>query len=265
MLIALKSVLGRELKKTFRQKSRLLASLVRPLIWLFVIGGGVGSIMPGEETRNYQDTIIPGILGMTLLFGSMLSALTTVYDKESGVMRMFVISPMPAYAIILSKLASSSLAGMVQIFLLCVLLFALQRLHFNQISWIVFLLGITLTAVTCSALGLVTAVMSKSLDNFAAIMNFVIFPVFFLSGALYPIQNLPTALHWIAIANPFSYGVDLIKHSIDAKNINPDFSLHVSVLALIGFSTISIAFASWKFSQEDTLTGLINKLTAGKR
>jgi ABC-2 type transport system permease protein len=154
---------------------------------------------------------------------------------------------------------------MVQIFLLCVLLFALQRLHFNQINWIVFLLGITLTAVTCSALGLVTAVMSKSLDNFAAIMNFVIFPVFFLSGALYPIQNLPTALHWIAIANPFSYGVDLIKHSIDAKNINPDFSLHVSVLALIGFSTISIAFASWKFSQEDTLTGLINKLTAGKR
>ena len=102
MLIALNAVLGRELKKTFRQKSRLLASMVRPMIWLFVIGGGVGSIMPDDSHQNYQDSIIPGILGMTLLFGSMLSALSTVYDKESGVMRMLIISPMPSYAVILS-------------------------------------------------------------------------------------------------------------------------------------------------------------------
>ena len=265
MLIALKSVLDRELKKTFRQKSRLLSAMVRPLIWLFVIGGGVGSIMPDGNSQDYQDAIIPGILGMTLLFGSMMSALTTVYDRESGVMRMFIISPMPSYAIILSKLASSTLAGLVQIIMLCILLFALQQINVSQLNWPLFIFSITLTAVACSALGLITAVVSKSLDNFAAIMNFVIFPVFFLSGALYPVQNLPTVLHWVAVANPFTYGVDLIKHSIDINNVSADFPLLVDTLMLGTFSILAIAFASWKFSQEATLSTLINKLTGGKR
>ena len=265
MLIALKSVLDRELKKTFRQKSRLLSAMVRPLIWLFVIGGGVGSIMPNSGPQNYQDTIIPGVLGMTLLFGSMMSALTTVYDKESGVMRMFIISPMPSYAVILSKLASSTLAGLVQIIMLCALLFALQQINISQLNWPLFLFSITLTAIACSALGLITAVVSKSIDNFAAIMNFVIFPVFFLSGALYPVQNLPTVLHWVATANPFTYGVDLIKHSLNIEYVSADFPLYVDVLLLSTFSILAIAFASWKFSQETTLSTLINKLTGGKR
>ena len=265
MFIALKVVLDRELKKTFRQKSRLVASMVRPLIWLFVIGGGVGSIMPEGNEQNYQDSIVPGILGMTLLFGSMLSALTTVYDKESGVMRMLIISPMPSYAVILSKLASSTLAGLVQITMLCVLLFVLQKLHFNQINWTLFIFGLSLTAIACSALGLITAVVSKSLDNFAAIMNFVIFPVFFLSGALYPVNNLPEVLHWIAVANPFTYGVDLIKHSIESTQTQTDFPLHVNALVLTTFSIGAIGFASWKFTQESTLATLINKLTSGKR
>ena len=265
MIIALNAVLGRELKKTFRQKSRLLASMVRPMIWLFVIGGGVGSIMPDDSHQNYQDAIIPGILGMTLLFGSMLSALSTVYDKESGVMRMLIISPMPSYAVILSKLASSTLAGLLQIIMLCLLLFALQKLHFNQISWILFIFSLCLTAIACAALGLITAVVSKSLDNFAAIMNFVIFPVFFLSGALYPVDSLPTILHWIAVANPFTYGVDLIKHSIVITQESTDFPLHVDALVLGVFSILAISFASWKFTQESTLATLINKLTGVKR
>jgi ABC-2 type transport system permease protein len=96
-------------------------------------------------------------------------------------------------------------------------------------------------------------------------MNFVIFPVFFLSGALYPVQNLPTVLHWVAVANPFTYGVDLIKHSIDINNVSADFPLLVDTLMLGTFSILAIAFASWKFSQEATLSTLINKLTGGKR
>ena len=220
-----------------------------------VIGGGVGSIMPNGGPQNYQDTIIPGILGMTLLFGSMMSALTTVYDKESGVMRMFIISPMPSYAVILSKLASSTLAGLVQIIMLCALLFALQQINISQLNRPLFLFSVTLTAI----------VVSKSIDNFAAIMNFVIFPVFFLSGALYPVQNLPTVLHWVATANPFTYGVDLIKHSLHIEYVSADFPLYVDILMLSTFSILAIAFASWKFSQETTLSTLINKLTGGKR
>lgn len=265
MLVALGCVLNRELKKTFRQKSRLLSAMVRPLIWLFVIGGGVSSILPDDSSGTYQQTIVPGILGMTLLFGSMLSALTTVYDKESGVMRMFIISPLPGYGVILSKLASSTLAGILQASMLCILLLALQILAPQQIRWGLLIFGILITGITCSSIGLIAAVISKSLDNFAAIMNFVIFPIFFLSGALYPVQNLPIILQLIATLNPFTYGVDLLKHSLDLNFISTDFSITNNLAVLFIFSTFATIFASWKFSQEGTLSSLLNKLSGPKK
>ena len=265
MIVALGVVISRELKKTFRQKSRLLASLVRPLIWLFVIGGGIGSILPSDSNANYQQAIVPGILGMTLLFGSMLSALTTVYDKESGVMRMFIISPMSSYGIILSKLASSTIAGLVQVIGLLIILFTLRIVDVGQIHIPLFIFGLTCTALTCSTIGLITAVLSKSLDNFAAIMNFVIFPVFFLSGALYPIDNLPPVLHWVAVANPFSYGVDLIKHSITSVSVTPDFGKVPDIIVLFAFTVIGVTFSSWRFSQESTSAALVSILSKGRK
>lgn len=265
MIVALGVVISRELKKTFRQKSRLLASLVRPLIWLFVIGGGIGSILPSDSNSNYQQAIVPGILGMTLLFGSMLSALTTVYDKESGVMRMFIISPMSSYGIILSKLVSSTIAGIVQVVGLLILLFTLSIVDVGQIHIPLFIFGLICTALTCSTIGLITAVLSKSLDNFAAIMNFVIFPVFFLSGALYPIDNLPPALHWVAVANPFSYGVDLIKHSIISVSVTPDFGKVPDIIVLFVFTVIGVTFSSWRFSQESTSAALVSILSKGRK
>ncbi len=105
------AVLERELVRMIRQRTRLVAAMVRPLIWLLVIGGGFNSVVGRAHGLNYQDFLVPGVLGMTTLFGAMLAALTTVYDKESGVMRMMIVAPLPHAWIVLAKMVSAALAG----------------------------------------------------------------------------------------------------------------------------------------------------------
>ena len=99
--LPVKAVVGRELTKLFRQKARLFSSMVRPMIWLLVIGSGVGSMLSGAQQEGYLQFLVPGVLAMTLLFAALLSALTLVYDKEFGVMRMMMIAPVAHYWIVL--------------------------------------------------------------------------------------------------------------------------------------------------------------------
>ena len=112
--LAVKAVVGRELSKVFRQRGRLVSSMVRPLIWLLVIGSGVGSMLQGDQQSGYLTFLVPGIVAMTLLFAALLSALTLVYDKEFGVMRMMMIAPIEHYWIVISKLIAATITAMVQ-------------------------------------------------------------------------------------------------------------------------------------------------------
>ena len=121
------AVLEREMLRMMRQRTRLVAAMVRPLIWLLVIGGGFNAAMRGAGGTDYQGFLVPGVLGMTTLFGAMLAALTTVYDKESGVMRMMIVAPLPHGWIVLAKMVAASLAAMVQSALLLLLLLLLGR------------------------------------------------------------------------------------------------------------------------------------------
>jgi ABC-2 type transport system permease protein len=252
-----KAVVGRELSKLFRQRARLISSMVRPMIWLLVIGSGVGSMLQGSQQEGYLTFLVPGILAMTLLFASLLSALTLVYDKEFGVMRMMMIAPMAHYWIVLAKLIAATLTAMVQAILLLVLLLVLG---FVSIDVALMLLApAVLTAVCCAAIGGLIAVWSKSIDNFAVIMNFFIFPVFFLSGALYPVNQLPAYLHYVVLINPFSYGVDLLKHAV--PNVATDFSIITDIAVLVGFSTVAIAIACWRFSRESVHEPLFHRVT----
>ena len=258
MLAAIRAVLVRELIKMFRQKTRLLSAMVRPLIWLFVIGGGIGSLMDSATPGQYQRDIVPGIIGMTILFGSMLSALSTVYDKESGIMRMMIVAPIPTYWIVACKMLASTVAGSVQAALVCLLLLLLGFLSLPAIASPSFLMAVCLTALACAAIGMVTSALSNSLDNFASIMNFVIFPVFFLSGALYPVRDLPAALQFASRINPFSYGVDLTKSSLEMSGSTGDFSLAQNISVLLGFSLLALLFSSWRLHQEARQARLFN-------
>jgi ABC-2 type transport system permease protein len=261
------AVLEREVLRMFRQKTRLVSAMVRPMIWLFVIGAGFGAVARHAGGMDYQQFLLPGILGMTALFGAMLAALTVVYDKESGVMRMLIIAPFAHYWIIVAKTLAAALAGLLQCALLLVLLLVLGRLDASA-NFILLAASLVVTALACAGIGMIVATFTRTLDNFAAIMNFVIFPVFFLSGALYPVQNLPPVLAFAAHVNPFTYGVDLLKHSLVPEFQSgagaTDFGIGADFAILSLFTIVAVAIASWRFSQESAYEPMINRLT-GKR
>ena len=249
------AVLERELLRMFRQRTRLAAAMVRPLIWLLVIGGGFSALVGVE----YKSFLVPGVLGMTMLFGAMLAALTTVYDKESGVMRMLVIAPMPHAWIVIAKVVSAAASAMLQALLLLALLAVLGYAG-SGTDWGMLAAALAATSLACAALGMLTAAFSRTLDNFAGIMNFVIFPVFFLSGSLYPVRDLPPALGWIATANPYTYGVDLLKHALLPNAASADFAVGLDFAVLAFATAAAVAVASWRFSRESAYEPMIHVL-----
>ncbi len=255
--LAVKAVVGRELSKVFRQRGRLVSSMVRPLIWLLVIGSGVGSMLQGDQQSGYLTFLVPGIVAMTLLFAALLSALTLVYDKEFGVMRMMMIAPIEHYWIVISKLIAATITAMVQAIMLLIILVLIGLVEVQ--TALLLLIPAFATAICCAAIGSLIAAWSKTLDNFAVIMNFFIFPLFFLSGALYPVAQLPQFLKYIVLINPFSYGVDLMKHAVPAAD--SDFSIVTDIAVLTVFSVVAMAIACWRFSRESVHEPLFHRAT----
>lgn len=246
------AIVGRELLRLFRQRGRFLSAMVRPLIWLFVIGAGLGATVGEIGDPSYQRFLVPGVLGMVLLFGAMLVALSVVYDKEFGVMRLLMIAPAPHYWIILAKIVSAVVVSLLQAVAFGALLVPLGFLDSN-ISPGLFAVALLATAIVCASLGMVVAVYSSTLENFSVVMNFVIFPVFFTSGALYPVSRLPEALQVVAMANPFTYGVDLLKHALLAGTAAPfpaDFSVGLDLTVVTAFAATACFAACLRFSHE---------------
>ena len=256
------AVIEREVLKLFRQRSRLLAAMVRPMIWLLVIGAGFDAMLGRSGNLSYQYFLVPGVLGMSMLFGAMLAALSTVYDKESGVMRMLVIAPFEHYWIVIAKTLSAALAAAIQALLVLVMLFLLGYLN-NGVVVGLLVGGIVSTSLVCASLGMLIAAWTRTLDNFAVMMNLVIFPVFFLSGSLYPVQHLPSVLRFVAAVNPYTYGVDLLKHAVlgmQESSFHPDFGVPLDFAVLFGFILLATVIACLRFSRDTAYEPLIHIL-----
>jgi ABC-2 type transport system permease protein len=258
------AVLERELLKLVRQRGRLVSSMVRPLLWLLVIGAGFGAVQGKLGDSSYQAFLVPGVIGMTLLFGGMLAALSTVYDKESGVMRMLVIAPIEHHWIVLAKALGATFSALLQALILLVLLALLGYLS-PQLSIPLLAAGLFGTALASASLGMLVAAWSRTLDNYATLMNLVIFPVFFLSGSLYPVKHLPEALRIVASMNPYTHGVDVLKHAAVAGasvSFGPDFDVGLDLAVLLGFSVVALAVAGARFSRDTANEPLIHRLAA---
>lgn len=266
MLRPLYAVMEREIRRTLRQRTRLLSALARPLIWLLIIGSGFGAAFSAGGDIDYRQFMVPGIVGMTILFGAMLAALSLVHDKESGVMRMLVIAPFAHHWIVVTKAAAAALTALLQALLLLVVLGAIGFLD-ARMDWLLLALALVACACACAGIGVVVAAFSRTLENFAAVMNFVIFPVFFLSGALYAVGDLPALLRVAARLNPFTHAVDLLKHAMLAPlgvARAAEFSVVADLLYVFAFTALALAVASWRFSQETRYEPLIHTL-AGRR
>jgi ABC-2 type transport system permease protein len=245
-------IIEREMVRMIRQRGRLVSAAARPLIWLVVIGSGYNAILANVGPHGYHHFLVPGVLGMVMLFGAMLVSLTLVYDKEFGVMRLLIMAPLPHYWIVVAKIISGAVVAVVQAGAFALLLAPFGYIG-SEVSLLLLVLGLVATALACASLGMVIAVWSSTLDNFAVVMNFVIFPVFFLSGALYPVQKLPDLLKLVAAINPFTYGVDLLKHALlgsAAPLLGTDFGVLIDVAVLLGFTAVATFVACLRFSHE---------------
>lgn len=221
-LTALRAVLHRELARFLGQKSRLVAALVRPLVWLLVFAAGFRaalglSITPPYQTYiTYETYILPGLLGMICLFNGMQSSLSLVYDREMGSMRLLLTAPLPRGWLLFAKLLAGTLISLLQCLVFLGIGYA-WGIRPPLMGLIAVIPALLLTGLMLGALGLLLSSLIRQLENFAGVMNFVIFPMFFLSSALYPLWKMAEASPALARAcalNPFTQAVELIRFSL---------------------------------------------------
>ncbi len=218
----------REIIKFSNQKGRLFSAIVRPALWLFVFAAGVGSargIDPGlinfypTQNINYFEYITPGLLGMVLLFSGMQSSLSMVYDREMGVMKILLTVPLPRWYMLVSKLIAGTILSIIQAYCFLIICLPIVNIYTpfltSYTGWLFAFPFIVLFGLMLGSLGLLLSVYIKQLENFAGTMNFVIFPMFFISSALYPlwrlIDNGALYVYYIAKLNPFTYGVEMVR------------------------------------------------------
>ena len=252
---AIRAVVEREFKRFIGQRGRLLSTFVRPLLWLIVIGSGYSAIVSESEGISYHQYLLPGIFGMVLLFSTMLSALATVHDREFGPIRMLLIAPVPRATIVWAKTLAATLLGSAQALLFIPLLFFLG-VRPGPTALVLFIGSVVLTALALASFGMLLASRIRSIEGFAVLMNFVIFPMFFLSGALYPAARLPAWLQPVVRINPLTYGIDLMKHTLLPHGLGPlggEFTPTLDVGVLLGFTAVALLLAQALFGREEHL------------
>jgi ABC-2 type transport system permease protein len=229
-------IVWREILRYLHQRERFLSALVRPLVWLFIFAAGfrqtlgVSIIPPYESYVLYEVFVTPGLVGMILLFNAMQSSLSMVYDRETGAMRTLLVSPFPRSFLLISKLLGGVAVALLQVY---VFLFIAHwweidpggaPLTIGSLSipppfngYLTLLPALVLAGLMLGALALFMSSVIKQLENFAGVMNFVIFPMFFASSALYPLWRIKESsplLYEFCRFNPFTYAVELIRFAM---------------------------------------------------
>jgi ABC-2 type transport system permease protein len=246
---AFRGIVWRELLRFFQQRERFFAALVRPLVWLLIFAAGFRaalglSIIPPYETYiTYDVYIVPGLAAMIQLFNGMQSSLSMVYDREMGSMRVLLTTPLPRAFLLVSRLFAGVAVSLVQVYAFLLIAYAFG-IELPPMGYLTVLPALILTGMMLGALGMLLASTIRQLENFAGVMNFVIFPMFFASSALYPLwkirENSP-ALYHICQWNPFTYAVELIRFALYGE-VNL-----FALAAVAGLLAVFLGAAIWAF------------------
>ncbi len=249
-------IIWREGLRFIHQRERFLSALVRPLVWLAIFAAGFRSVVnigitaPYVTYIEYQVYIVPGLCAMIQLFNGMQSSLSMVYDRETGSMRSLLVSPLPRWFLLVSKLVAGVVVSIIQVY------------AFLLIAWfwdvdppwggyVAILPALFLSGLALGALGMFLSSAIRQLENFAGVMNFVIFPMFFTSSALYPLWKISESsevLYWVCLFNPFTHAVELIRFAL---------YLDVNMLSLGVVATTGLLFLGLAIYGYDPGRGLI--------
>ena len=233
--ICMAGIVWREGLRFLHQRERFISALVRPLVWLFIFAAGfrqvlgVSIIPPYETYVLYEVYITPGLIAMIQLFNGMQSSLSMVYDREMGNMRTLLVSPMPRWFLLSSKLIAGTAVSLLQVYAYLVIAYFWGIEPPRPWGYLTVLPALILVGLMLGSLGLLLSSLIKQLENFAGVMNFVIFPMFFASSALYPlwrVQESSPWLYYVCQANPFTHAVELIRFAFYQQ-------LNVQALAIV--------------------------------
>jgi ABC-2 type transport system permease protein len=222
-LVCLTGIVWREGLRFLHQRGRFLSALVRPLVWLFIFAAGfratlgVSIIPPYETYILYEVYIAPGLMAMIQLFNGLQSSLSMVYDREVGAMRILLVSPYPRWFLLVSKLVAGIAVSLLQVYAFLFVAYFWDVAPDSHWGYLTVLPALVLTGFMLGAMGLAMSSVFKQLENFASVMNFVIFPMFFASSALYPlwrVQQSSELLFTICRWNPFTHAVELIRFAL---------------------------------------------------
>jgi ABC-2 type transport system permease protein len=222
----------RELKRYSRSRAQIIASLGQPMLYLLVLGFGLGPVFQKSGNGSYLQFVAPGVVGMSVLFTSIFSGIGLLWDRQFGFLKETLVAPVPRITVMIGKTLGGATVAMIQgLLVLIVCLIA----GFRPGSWAALplaLLFMLLTAIVFSGLGMAIGSVLQDMQGFQLIMNFLVMPIFFLSGALFPLDGLPKILNVVTRIDPLTYGIDGIRGALIGAG-QFDAWLNVSVLGLV--------------------------------
>jgi ABC-2 type transport system permease protein len=236
----------RELKRYTRSKAQVIASLGQPLLYLLVLGFGLGPVFQRAGNGSYLQFVAPGVVGMSVLFTSVFSGIGLLWDRQFGFLKETLVAPVPRLTVMIGKtLGGAPVATIQGVLVLIICLIA----GFRPVSWAtlpVAFVFMILTAIVFSGLGMAIGSMLQDMQGFQLIMNFLVMPIFFLSGALFPLNGLPSVLSFVTRLDPLSYGIDGLRNVLIGTS---EFEPAISLVVLCAVAVLFLALGSYSFSR----------------
>ncbi|HBN07250.1 MAG TPA: ABC transporter [Cyanobacteria bacterium UBA8530] len=238
----------RDILLFFGDKPRIVGALGQPLLYLLVMGNGLAPSMSRGLGGSYLVFMFPGVIGMTVLFTSVFSAISVIWDREFGFLKEILVSPVPRPAIALGKILGGASVAFLQgcaILLLAPLVGV--SIPLTSLPSILGMMGLGACALT--AFGLVVASRMESMQGFQLIMNFLLLPMFFLSGALYPLSNVPPWMRNLALVDPLTYAVDGLRAAMGSPHAMHPFWLDAGILFFVMLTFMGLAVAAFSLHE----------------
>jgi ABC-2 type transport system permease protein len=236
----------RQLKRYVRSRSRIVGALAQPMLYLLALGYGFGSVFRQAGQGDYLHFLAPGVIGMSIIFTAIFSGMEVIWDRQFGFLRETLVAPMPRFNIMLGRTLGGATVATIQGMIVMVVALVFGFRPSDPMSMLAVIPYMFLMALMFTSLGTAIASVLNDMQGFQLIINFLVMPMFFLSGALYPLSGLPTALAVVARLNPLSYGIDAFRELlIDAGH----YGLVVDTAVLLGLTLVFLFAGSRFFSR----------------
>ena len=236
----------RQIKRYLRSKSRIIGSLGQPVLFLVALGFGFGPIYAKAGGGNYLQFLAPGIIAMSILFTSIFSGIEVIWDKQFGFLKETLVAPVSRTKIMIGRTLGgatvATIQGLVVFFITLCIGFRPVSVLFSLYSFVIMFL----IAMLFTALGTAFASRLEDMQGFQLISNFLVMPIFFLSGALFPLENLPKAIEFIVRIDPLSYGVDALRGVLSNAST---MSIGLDLVVLVSFVTVITIIGAWQFTK----------------